>query len=107
MEMHNFGEKRWGQGLLDDFRTIDDKNTRIIGDFTKMVRQPRIAEGMVELIHTENWQLHFEALVEESNFSSLNDKEPIVPKLVEAVVWHANHAGEFRRQTLQTQLYET
>jgi len=44
MEMHNFGEKRWGQGLLDDFRSIDDKNTRINGDFTKMVRQPRIAE---------------------------------------------------------------
>jgi hypothetical protein len=107
MEMHNFGEKRWGQGLLDDFRSIDDKNTRINGDFTKMVRQPRIAEEMVELIHTENWQLHFEALVEESNFCSLNDKEPIVPKLVEAVAWHANHAREFRRQTLQTRLFET
>ncbi len=59
MGMHNFGEKRWGSGLLDDFRSTNDQNTRIIGDFTKMVRQPRIAEYMYELIKTENWQKQF------------------------------------------------
>jgi len=107
MGMHNFGEKRWGQGQFDDFRSTNDQSTRIVGDFTKIVCQPKIAEKMYEVVHTKNWQLHFEALVEESNFSSLNEKEPIVPKLIEAVNWHASHAKGFRRQTLQTRFFET
>lgn len=107
MGMHNFGEKRWGQGLLDDFRSTNDQNTRIIGGFTKVVRQPRIADEMNALMKTENWQLHFEELVEDSKFRSLNDKDPIVPKLLEAVQWHAENARGFRRQTLQTRFFET
>lgn len=107
MGMHNFGEQRWGQGLLDDFRSTNDQNTRIIGGFTKVVRQPRIAQEMNTLIKTENWQLHFEELVEDSTFRSLNDKDPIVPKLLEAVQWHADNAKTFRRQTLQTRFFET
>jgi len=107
MGMHNFGEKRWGQGLLDDFRSTNDQNTRIIGDFTKMVRQPRIAEEMEALMKTDNWQLHFNALVADSKFQSLNEKDPIVPKLMEAVKVHAEKAANFRRQTLQTRFFET
>lgn len=29
--MHRFGNSRFGSGLLDDFRSIGDRNTRIIG----------------------------------------------------------------------------
>lgn len=105
--MHNFGEKRWGQSLLDDFRSTNDQNTRIIGDFTKAVRQPRIAEEMTTLINTENWQLHFHEIVEDSKFRSLNDKDPIVPKLSEAVQKHSDNAKTYRRQTLQTRFFET
>ncbi|KAG7354351.1 hypothetical protein IV203_003707 [Nitzschia inconspicua] len=108
MGMHNFGEKRWGQSLLDDFRSTNDQNTRIIGDFTKMVRQPRIAEEMVVLMNTENWQLHFHELVEDSKFRSLNDdQDPLVPKLAEAVQNHSDNATKYRRQSLQTRFFET
>lgn len=107
MGMHNFGEKRWGSGLLDDFRSTNDQNTRIIGDFTKMVRQPRIAEQMLELIKTENWQMHFKGIVAESKFESVDDFDPILPKLRKAVLWHAINAKSFKRQSLQTRFFET
>lgn len=108
MGMHNFGEKRWGKTVLDDFRSTNDQNTRIIGDFTKMVRQPRIAEEMAILMNTENWQLHFHELVEDSKFRSLNDdQDPIVPKIVDAVENYAENAQNYRRQSLQTRFFET
>jgi hypothetical protein len=107
MCMHNFGEKRWGHSLLDDFRSTNDQNTRIIGDFTKMVRQPRIAAEMTTLMNTENWQLHFEELVEDTKFRSLNDKDPVVTKLMEAVHQLSDDARNYRRQTLQTRFFET
>jgi hypothetical protein len=107
MGMHNFGEKRWRENILDDFRSTNDQNTRIIGDFTKMVRQPRIAEEMEVLMNTENWQIHFTELVEDSKFRSLNEKDPIVPKILEAVKVHAKNATTYRRQTLQTRFFET
>lgn len=107
MGMHNFGEKRFGNGLLDDFRSTNDQNTRIIGDFTKMVRQPRIAERMVELLETENWQTHFLKLIETSKFPSLDELDPVLPKLRKALQWHASHAPSFKRQTLQTRFFET
>ena len=87
--MHNFGGKR------------------IIGDCAKVISQPRIAEEMLSLIRTENWCFHFESLVEESHFCSLNDKEPVAPKLIEAMEWYAYHAGQFRRQNLHVGLFET
>jgi hypothetical protein len=107
MNMHNFGETRWGSGLLDDFRSKNDQNTRIIGDFTKMVRQPPIAKYMYVLIKLENWQEHFNRLVKESKFPELNELDPIIPRLEEAVRWHAENAKNFKRQTLQTRFFET
>ena len=56
---------------------------------------------------TENWQIHFTELVEDSRFRSLNDKDPVVPKLLEAVKVHAENATSYRRQTLQTRFFET
>lgn len=34
--MHNFGEKRFGDGLVDDIRSQTEPNTRVVGDFTKV-----------------------------------------------------------------------
>lgn len=107
MGMHNFGEKRWGSGLLDDFRSTNDQNTRIIGDFTKMVRQRKIAERMEDLVNTENWQEHFKTVVADSKLSGLDDLDPLLPKLLEGVKWHAENAKKFKRQTLQTRFFET
>lgn len=108
MLMHNFGEKRWGSGLVDDLRSLNDQNTRIVGDFTKMVRVPPIIEKMSHLIYDDrNWQLHFKHLVASSGFPELDEFDPILPKLFRACNWLAVNATAFRRQTLQTRFFET
>jgi len=106
--MHNFGEKRWGQGLLDDFRSTNDQNTRIVGDFTKMVRQPLICKRMYKFMRDDkNWQTHFTQLVDDTRFQDLNEFDPVVPKLVKATKMLADYAPTFQRQTLQTRFFET
>ena len=95
------------QGIFDIFNAVTVPNTRMAGDPTKMVRQLFIAGEMVNLMDTENWQRHFIKVIDDSDFSSLNDKDPIIAKLLTAMVWHAEHAGNFRRQTLQIKLSET
>jgi hypothetical protein len=107
MGMHNFGETRWGRGILDDIRSTSDQNTRIIGDFTKMVRQVPVARLMYDLMKGENWQAHFKKVVAESKFPELDSMDPVVPKMVAAAEWHAENALSFRRQTLQTRFFET
>ncbi len=95
------------EGVRDVVNPEAVQITRIIGDSIKLIRQKFIAKDMVKLINTDNWQRHFERIIEDSDFSSLNDKDPIVTKLVEAVEWHNLHADEFHRQTLQVKLSET
>lgn len=107
MGMHNFGETRWGRGIVDDIRSTNDQNTRIIGDFTKMVRQVPVAQLMYDLMKGENWQAHFKKVVADSKFPELDEADPIVPKMVAAAEWHAKNAPTFRRQTLQTRFFET
>jgi hypothetical protein len=107
MGMHNFGEKRWGSGILDDIRSQNDRNTRIIGDFTKMVRTAPVARKMHEYISDkkdQNWQIHFAQLVEKSDFPGL---ESIVPKIQHACAQLASAAPNFKRKTLQTRFFET
>ena len=110
MQMHNFGEKRWGSGLLDDFRSTNDQNTRIVGDFTKMVKSAPIATYMYELMTNEkdtNWQAHFMKLVADSPFSELNQIDSVVPKIKAGCKNLAEIASGFRRQSLQTRFFET
>jgi len=108
MGMHNFGEKRWGSGIVDDVRSVNDMNTRIVGDFTKMVRAPRIFDEMSALVSKDpDWQAHFEALIAQSDFPELNEFDPVVPKLVRSCEWLVENAATFRRQTLQTRFFET
>jgi len=110
MGMHNFGNKRWGAGLIDDIRSQTDQNTRVVGDFTKMVRSPPIVERMWKSMTDKkdnNWQRHFNKLVDESEFAELNVLGPIVPKIQRACRELADEAPTFRRQTLQTRFFET
>lgn len=106
--MHNFGERRWKNGLVDDFRSQNDDNTRIIGDFTKMVQSAPIVQLMSETIHkNEEWALHFEKLVDDSHFPNMNAFHPVVPKIRAACQELASRATLFRRRTLQTRFFET
>lgn len=108
MGMHNFGEKRWGSGILDDIRSLNDNNTRIIGDFTKMVRTAPIVELMYDFVSKDKeWALHFHKLVTESAFPELCEIDPVAPKIVNACGWLAVNSRGFRRPTLQTRFFET
>lgn len=80
--MHSFGEKRFGSGLLDDVRSVNDQNTRIIGDFTKMVRVTEFIRAMYEAVRMDhNWALQFHHIVLNSKFAMLNEWDPIMPKV--------------------------
>jgi hypothetical protein len=106
--MHNFGEKRWGAGIVDDIRSQNDQNTRIVGDFTKMVRSAPIAQRMFKSMSEDpDWTSHFDNIVLKSPFPELNEFDPVAPKLIEGCRWLAQNTEHFRRQTLQTRFFET
>lgn len=110
MGMHSFGEKRWGAGILDDIRSAGDQNTRVIGDFTKMVRSAPVAKLMLEYMtdpKDPTWQLHWKKICDDNGFPELNSMDPVVPKIQRACQEHAFAAPTFRRQTLQTRFFET
>lgn len=108
MGMHNFGEKRWGSGIVDDIRSFNDQNTRIVGDFTKMVRVPPIMSKMFQLVSEDSdWQIHFERIILDSAFPELQEFDPIIPKIIQSCEWLAENSKTFRRQTLQTRFFET
>lgn len=101
MGMHNFGEKRWGAGFLDDFRSLTDQNTRVIGDFTKSVALRPVVERMRRKVTKDPvWKVHLEQLAE-----SLNDKAPSLHALVLGEV-EALCGLTFRRTRLQTRFFE-
>ena len=113
MGMHNFGGKRWGSGVIDDVRSRGDQNTRIVGDFTKMVRVQPIAKQMHDALSIKgsgrkNWQLHFEKLM------LLYFPQSTAPAILAAFTNIVNACGmlkmdaqKYRRQTLQTRFFET
>ncbi|CAB9528137.1 expressed unknown protein [Seminavis robusta] len=107
MGMHNFGEKRWGSGVLDDIRSQNDQNTRIVGDFTKMVRLQPILEKMHDLVSSdENWKVQFEKILTPSLLKGGKLKAAIAT-IERACKWQAQNALKVRRQTLQCRFFET
>jgi hypothetical protein len=100
-QMHNFGEKRWGVGLWDDFRSISDQNTRVVGDFTKSVALGGIVKKMSEkMIEDTVWCSHFEQLPDRFD-ETLPSLLRIMQEEVESL---AN--TDFYRERLQTRFFE-
>jgi len=105
--MHNFGSKRWGEGIIDDIRSQSDQNTRIIGDFTKNVKTSLIAERMHSFFtrhEDDNWRKHFATFVSDSGFD-IGDE--IGPLLADALKEYAKIGQDCRRPFLQTRFFET
>ena len=101
MGMHNFGEKRWGSGLIDDIRSHSDQNTRIIGDFTKSVALvPIVRECKRKMEKDAAWKYHFEHLPK-----SLNDNLPALYTQILAEMESLVNVS-FRRERLQTRFFE-
>ncbi len=70
LEMSTIRKQKFTIDVVDDVRSITDTNTRIIGDFTKMVRSTPIAQKMFHYISDPkdpDWRLHFEKLVDPVN----------------------------------------
>merc|ERR1719491_350315 len=108
LTMHNFGSKRFGDGIIDDIRSQTDQNTRIIGDFTKNVKTSLIAERMHEFFirkEDKNWRLHFEKFIEQSGFDIGTDS--IITLLSSALKEYASIGKNCRRPFLQTRFFET
>ena len=111
MIMHNFGEKRWGRGLVDDIRSHTDQNTRVVGDFTKNVSTAKIAERMLDYLtgdkDSSDWKSHFNGICEKSVGEASPSKNSITSTLVEMLREHKAIASGARRPYLQTRFFET
>jgi hypothetical protein len=100
-QMHNFGEKRWGVGLVDDFRSVSDQNNRVVGDFTKSVALGAIVKKMYEKMHGDIvWSGHFDQLPKIFNetFPSLHRE---MKEEVESLA-----KTDFHRKRLQIRFFE-
>jgi hypothetical protein len=97
MGMHNFGEKRWGSGLIDDIRSQSNPNTRIVGDFTKSITVGHIVQTMKRKISTDaSWKSHLNKLPEISSAA--------VGELADKIM--SIDSVTFRRQLVQTRFFE-
>jgi len=67
--MHNFGDKRWREGLVDDICSQNEQNTKIVGDSTKSVRAVPIVQEMFNILadgpRMNDWTIHFNNLFSE------------------------------------------
>jgi hypothetical protein len=99
--MHNFGGKRWGVGLWDDFRSMSDQNTRVVGDFTKSVALGAIVKKMHEkMVKDAIWCCHFEQLPARFG-ETLPSLHIVMKEEVESLA-----KTVFDRERLQTRFFE-
>ena len=101
MGMHSFGVPRWGRGIIDDFRSHSDQNTRIIGDFTKSVDLLPICGKMYDKVFSDQvWIKHFDQLAK-----SCKDE---IPTLQSSLLVKLKELCEikFHRDRLQTRFFE-
>ncbi len=98
--MHNFGEKRWGDGVIDDIRSQTEQNTRVVGDFTKSVNAVPIVKEMIDIL-TDGSKRRDDYM---DKFNSIKEScgEQIRESLVEGV-----DATKWRRRRLQLRFFET
>jgi len=103
--MHNFGNSRWRSRVVDDIRSHTDQNTRIVGDFTKVVNSQKITKKMLKFITKDvDWRLHFERLIRDCGFSA--EMPEIWQTMCTLVKQHTKQAPYVRRH-LQTRFFET
>ncbi len=111
MIMHNFGEKRWGRGIVDDIRSHTDQNTRIVGDFTKNVSTAKISEKMLDYLTVDkdrsDWKSYFNEIFDSSVGEANPSKVSMTVKLIELLKEHKTIASGARRPYLQTRFFET
>lgn len=101
MGMHNFGQQRWGSGLMDDIRSVNDQNTRIVGDFTKSVALVPCVDRMMEKLTKDNvWIVHFDRVPDEYE----ENVAGVASSLLQAV--KTMRENGFVRQRLQTRFFE-
>lgn len=99
--MHNFGEKRFGEGFKDDYRSVSTSNTRIVGDFRKSIRLSSIVHTMESKLSGDPvWKYHFDQLA-----GSLHDKIPAVHGHLQAQM-KLLVSLPFKRKRLQTRFFE-
>jgi len=99
--MHNFGEKRWGSGIIDDIRSHADQNTRIVGDFTKSVLLRAILDTVMDkLMNDRVWKEHFDRLPE-----TFSDRLPSLRSMLQDQVSELANL-KFQRTRLQTRFFE-
>ncbi len=98
--MHNFGEKRWGDGVVDDIRSQTEQNTRVVGDFTKSVSVVPIVKEMINIL-TDGHDRREDYMNEFNNLKE-NSGEGIRKSLMETV-----DATTWRRRRLQVRFFET
>ena len=104
MGMHNFGTRRWEWGIVDDIRGSTDQNTRVVGDFTKIVNTKLISKQMVtQLKDDPNWRWHFEKVVADLGFDTKYDFFTV---LVTHVKIYRDMAP-YKRSHVQTRFFET
>lgn len=98
--MHNFGEKRWGDGIIDDIRSQREPNTRVVGDFTKSVSVPPIVAKMHEILSTgsrsKDWDHYFNTNVDN-----------IATSIKQSLDGLKTTSKDWKRQRLQTRFFET
>jgi len=98
LNMHNFGEKRWGDGIVNDIRSQTEQNTRVVGDFTKSVSVVPIVKEMIRLLsdneRTYDWKREFDDVLEDASDEILESLGKLNP-------------SKWRRQYLQTRFFET
>jgi len=101
--MHQMGVQRWKNHLVNDIRSIVEDNTRLIGDFTKVISVEKIAEYMLTHSRTANWR----AAAEEEFGSTTKDFSTMYEELVDELVRYKNESDNYLRETLQARVFET
>ncbi len=99
LNMHNFGEKRWGDGLIDDIRSQTEPNTRVVGDFTKSINVSPIVKEMKKIL-TEGHQRREDFMKKFSDVNA-NFGERVRKSLEDVKV------STWRRTRLQVRFFET
>lgn len=103
MGMHSFGQQRWGSGILDDIRSINDQNTRIVGDFTKSVALVPVVDRMMEKLKSDRvWIVHFDHVPDD--YDCGQNVSNVASRLRNDL--QAMKDRKFKRVRLQTRFFE-